>query len=47
MNKIDMIGKESLRRKVDEKEDLKIHGGLREGIEMKTRLHGQMDSAKK
>lgn len=33
---------ETLKRKVDEKEHLKIYGGLREGIGMKTNLHGPM-----
>ena len=37
--------KEMLRRKVDE-EHLRIYGGLREEIEMKTYLHGPMDAAK-
>ena len=36
----------ALRREVDEKEHLKIYGGLRKGIEMKTYLHGPMDVAK-
>ena len=35
-----------LRREVDEKEHLKIYGGLRKGIGMKTYLHGLMDAAK-
>ena len=39
-------GKEMLRQKVDEEEHLKIHGGLREGIGMKTYLHGPIDYAK-
>ena len=36
----------SLRQKVEEEEHLKIYGGLREGIVMKTYLHGPLDYAK-
>ena len=38
---------ETPRRKIDEKEHLKVYGGLREGRRMTTYLHGRMDSAKK
>ena len=38
--------KGALKRKIDEEEHLKIYGGLREGIGMKTYLHGPMDAAK-
>ena len=38
--------KGALRRKVDKEEHLQIYGGLREGIGMKTYLHGPMDAAK-
>ena len=37
----------ALRNKVKEKKHLKIYGGLREGIGVKTYLHGPMDYAKK
>ena len=42
-----MTEKEMLRRKVDEEEHLRIYGGLREEIGMKTYLHGPMVAAKK
>ena len=35
-----------LKQKVEEEEHLKIYGGLREGIEMKTYLHGPLDYPK-
>lgn len=37
---VEMRGQEALRRKLDEEEHLTIYGGLKEGIEMKTCLHG-------
>ena len=36
----------ALRNKVKDEETLKIYGGLREAIGMKTYLHGPMDYAK-
>ena len=42
---IEMRGKGALRRKVDEEEHLKIYRRLREGMGMKTYLHGPMDPA--
>ena len=41
---IEKRGKETLRCKVDEEEHLRIYGGLREEIGMKTYLHGPMDA---
>ena len=38
--------KGALRRKVHEKEHLKIYGGLKEGIGMEAYLHGPMDAVK-
>ena len=43
---IKMREKGALRRKIDEEKHLEIYGWLREGIRMKTYLHGPMDSAK-
>ena len=43
---IEMREKEMLRCQVDEEEHLRIYGGLREEIGMKTYLHGPMDAAK-
>ena len=43
---IELRERKSLRRKVEEEEYLKIYGGLREGIGMKTYLHGPLDYAK-
>ena len=39
--------RKSLRQKVDKEEHLKIYGGLREGVRMKTYVHGPIDYAKK
>ena len=36
----------ALRQKVDEEEHLELYGGLREGIGMKTYLHGPIDCEK-
>lgn len=44
--RIRIRGKQALIRKVDEEEDLKTHGGLKEGVWMKTYLDGPIDSAK-
>ena len=44
---MDVGRKEALKRKVNKEQHLKIHGGLREGIRMKTYLHGSMDPEKK
>ena len=43
---IELRERKSLRQKVDEEEHLKIYGGLRERIGMKTYLHGSRDYAK-
>ena len=43
---IEKRGKEMLRCEVDEEEHLRIYGGVREEIGMKTYLHGPMDAAK-
>ena len=43
---IELREKKALRQKVDEEEHLTIYGGLREGIGMKTYLHGPIDYAK-
>ena len=42
---IELREKKALRQKIDEEEHLKIYGGLREGIGMKTYLHGPIDYA--
>ena len=36
----------SLKQKVDEEDHLKIYGGLKEGLGMKTFLHGPLDYSK-
>ena len=43
---IEIREKKALKQKIDEEEHLKIYGGLREGIGMKTYLHGPIDYAK-
>ena len=43
---IELREKKALRQKVDKEEHLKIYGGLRERIGMKTYLHGPIDYAK-
>ena len=43
---IELREMKSPRQKVEEEEHLKIYGGLREGIGMKTYLHGPLDYAK-
>ena len=40
---IELKERKALRQKVDEEEHLKIYGGLKEGIGMKTYLHGPID----
>ena len=43
---IELRERKSLRQKVDEEEHVKIYGGLRDGIGMKTYLYGPIDFAK-
>ena len=43
---IEIREKGALRKKVDEEEHMKIHGGLKERVGMKAYLHGPLDAAK-
>ena len=44
--RIERRGRRAIRNKVDSEKHLKIHGGLSEGMGMKTYLHDPMDFAK-